>query len=74
MKKWFIIAVVFATAFSGFAAPKKELTLQDWLKKTQTFAEKKGKEYNEEKETKIFNRKDKDGDGILSIEEQAPKK
>ena len=74
MKRLFILAVILMAGFTAQAAPKTPLTQEEYLAKRKARAERKGKEYDEAKALQRFNRKDVDGDGILSVEEQTSKK
>lgn len=71
MKRLFLLMVLMMAGAVLQAAPK-EMTLEQFIEARKAYAEKAGKEFNEEAVKKQFEKKDVNKDGKLSVEEQAP--
>ena len=74
MKRFFLLTVILMAGVVAQAAPKAPLNLEDFLVRQKALAEKQGREFKEDAAKRNFEKKDLDKDGILSVEEQAPKK
>jgi len=74
MKRLFLLTVFLMAGAVAQAAEKSPMNLDQWIAAKKAAAEKNGKEFNEAKTKEQFEKKDLDKDGILSVEEQAPKK
>lgn len=72
MKRLFILTVVLIAGVVAQAAPKVPVTLDEYIATAKAKAEKAGKAFDEEKVKKNFAKKDANGDGTLSVEEQMP--
>ncbi len=71
MKRLFLLTVILMAGVMAQAAPKADVTLDEYLATTKANKEKNGKEYDEAAAKKAFDKKDLDKDGKLSVEEQA---
>lgn len=72
MKKWLVPFVVMIIAAAGVQAGEKgSMTKDEFIAMQQKRAEKNGKEFDAKKAEAAFAKKDTNGDGVLSAEEQA---
>jgi len=74
MKKWVVLAVAMMMVAGVQAQEKAPMTKDEFIAAQQKRAEKKGKEFDLAKTEEAFAKKDKNGDGVLTADEQVSNK
>ena len=69
MKKSLLFSMI---AMIGITASAADMTKEQFIAKEKTKAENAGKEFDEAKAIALFEKKDRNSDGVLSADELAP--
>ena len=74
MKKWVMLAVAMMMVAGVQAQEKASMTKDEFIAAQQKKAEKKGKEFDLARTEEMFAKRDKNGDGVLTADEQVSNK
>jgi len=74
MKKWVVLAVAMMMVAGVQAQEKAPMTKADFIAAQQKRAEAKGKEFDLARAEEMFAKRDKNGDGVLTADEQVGNK
>ena len=74
MKKWVVLAVVMMMGIAVQAQEKAPMTKAEFIAAAQKKAEANGTAFDQAKAEAAFAKKDKNGDGVLTADEQVSNK